>query len=141
MCTSVSPCDEALFAAARCVVQEMLPKRILSELGATVSGVSVYEVADTSAGHAALGGAVQVDPMKPKLKPPDTKPLKLKCNILLSTPAFKFNLRRYSSACRCPSARPPPPPPSRRHCRSTRPTALPPMCPPRAAPAPGRGLH
>ena len=34
--------------------------------------------------------------MKPKLKPPGTKRLKLKCDILLSTSAFKFNLRRYS---------------------------------------------
>ena len=33
--------------------------------------------------------------MKPKLKPPGTKRLKLKCDILLSTSAFKFNLRRY----------------------------------------------
>ena len=34
--------------------------------------------------------------MKPKLKPPGTKRLKLKCDILLSTSALKFNLRRYS---------------------------------------------
>jgi len=34
--------------------------------------------------------------MKPKLKPPGTKRLKLKCGILLSTSAFNFNLRRYS---------------------------------------------
>ena len=40
--------------------------------------------------------AVQVDPVKPKLKPPEIKRLKLKCYIRLSTPAFKFNLRRYS---------------------------------------------
>jgi len=33
--------------------------------------------------------------MKPKLKPPGTKRLKLKCVILLSTSAFKFKLRRY----------------------------------------------
>jgi len=39
---------------------------------------------------------VQVDPIKPKLKPPGTKRLKLKCDILLSTSAFKFNLRRYN---------------------------------------------
>jgi hypothetical protein len=52
--------DEALFAAARCVLQELLPKRILAEAGATVSGISVFEVADTSAGHAALGLRVSV---------------------------------------------------------------------------------
>ena len=41
------------------------------------------------------GRAVQVDPTKPKLKPPRTKHLKLKCDTLLQTSAFKFNLRRY----------------------------------------------
>jgi len=41
------------------------------------------------------GEAVQVDPMKPKMKPPGTKRLKLKWEILLSISAFKFNLRRY----------------------------------------------
>jgi len=46
--------DEALFAAARCVLQELLPKRVLAEAGATVSGVDVYEVADTAAGLASL---------------------------------------------------------------------------------------
>jgi len=38
---------------------------------------------------------VPVDSIKPKLKPPGTKRLKLKCDIPLSTSAFKFNLRRY----------------------------------------------
>ena len=32
---------------------------------------------------------------KPKLKPPGTKRLKVNCDVLLSTSAFKFNLRRY----------------------------------------------
>ena len=41
------------------------------------------------------GRVVQVDPIKPKLKPPGTKRLKLNCDVLLSTSAFKFNLRRY----------------------------------------------
>jgi len=41
---------------------------------------------------------VQVDPIKPKLKPPGTKRLKLKCDMLLSTFAFKFNLRRCNWA-------------------------------------------
>ena len=44
----------------------------------------------------ARGRAVQVAPIKPKLKPPGTKRLKLKCDILLSTSAFKFNLRRHT---------------------------------------------
>ena len=50
------------------------------------------------------GKAVQVDPIKPTLKPPGTKRLKLKCDVLLSTFAFKFNLRRYTGAamhCLC----------------------------------------
>jgi hypothetical protein len=34
--------------------------------------------------------------MKPRLKRPGTMRLKLKCDILLSTSAFKFNLRRYT---------------------------------------------
>ena len=33
--------------------------------------------------------------MNPKLKPPGAKRLKLNCDVLLSTSAFKFNLRRY----------------------------------------------
>jgi hypothetical protein len=48
----------------------------------------------------AIGRAVQVDPMKPKLKSPGTMRLKLTCEILLSTSAFKFNLRRYTSGAR-----------------------------------------
>jgi hypothetical protein len=38
---------------------------------------------------------VQVDPLKPKLKAPETKLLKLKCGKLLSSFGFNFNLRRY----------------------------------------------
>jgi hypothetical protein len=36
--------------------------------------------------------------VKPKLKPPATKHLKLKCDVLLSISAFDFNLRRYDKA-------------------------------------------
>ena len=39
---------------------------------------------------------MQVDPIKPTLKPPGTKRLKLKCDEPLSNVAFKFNLRRYN---------------------------------------------
>jgi len=42
------------------------------------------------------GRTVQVDPIKPKLKPPGAKRLKLDCDLLLSTSAFKFNVRRYT---------------------------------------------
>ena len=38
---------------------------------------------------------MQVDPIKPTLKPTGTKRLKLKCDTQLSTSAFNFNLRRY----------------------------------------------
>jgi hypothetical protein len=60
--------------------------------------------------RARLGRAVQVDTIKPKLKPPGTKRLKPKCDILLSTSAFKFSLRRYTSL----PPRPPCPPPTPR---------------------------
>ena len=46
------------------------------------------------------GRALQVDPMKPKLKPRGTKLLKLKCDILLQNSAFKFNVRRYIKVLR-----------------------------------------
>jgi len=36
--------------------------------------------------------------MKPKFNLPGTKRLKLQCDILLSSSAFKFNLRRYTTA-------------------------------------------
>ena len=49
-------------------------------------------------GSVAPGRAVQVDPMKPALKPPGTKRLKLTYDKLLSNVAFKINLRRYSLA-------------------------------------------
>jgi len=41
------------------------------------------------------GRAVQVDLIKPKLKLPGTRRLKVKCGEPLSTFAFKFKLRRY----------------------------------------------
>jgi len=41
---------------------------------------------------------VQVDPIKPTLKAPGSKRLKLEHENLLSNFGFKFNLRRYSVA-------------------------------------------
>ena len=38
---------------------------------------------------------MQVDPTKPKLKPPRSMRLKLKCDIPLLTSAFEINLRCY----------------------------------------------
>jgi len=43
------------------------------------------------------GKAVQVEPIKSKLKPPGTERLKQKYDNLLSRFAFKYNLRRYST--------------------------------------------
>ena len=43
------------------------------------------------------GRAVQLDSMKPTLKPTGNERLKLKCDILLSKSAVKFNLRRYAA--------------------------------------------
>jgi hypothetical protein len=43
--------------------------------------------------------------MKPKSEPPGTKRLKLRCDILLSTSAFKFSLRRYSTEFKSGEAR------------------------------------
>ena len=40
---------------------------------------------------------MQLDPMKPKLKPPGIKLLKLESDKPLSNLAFKFNLRRYTA--------------------------------------------
>ena len=42
------------------------------------------------------GRAVQVDPIKPTLKAPGIKLLKLKYDKPLTIFAFKFNLRRYN---------------------------------------------
>ena len=42
------------------------------------------------------GEAVQVDPIKPTLKAPGTKRLKLKWDDPLSSFGFNFNLRHYS---------------------------------------------
>jgi len=42
------------------------------------------------------GRALQVDPVKPMLKPPGTKRLSLKYDILLSSRAFIMYLRRYN---------------------------------------------
>ena len=52
--------------------------------------------ADVPARAGALGRAVQVDPIKPNLKPAGTNRLKLKYDKSLSTFAFEFKLRRYS---------------------------------------------
>ena len=47
---------------------------------------------------ASHGRAMQVEPIKPTLKAPGIKLLKLKCDRPLSKFALKFNLRCYSTA-------------------------------------------
>ena len=42
------------------------------------------------------GKVVQVDPITPTLKAPGSERLKLNCDILLPTCAFRFNFRRYT---------------------------------------------
>ena len=49
--------------------------------------------------------------MKPMSKPPGTKRLKLKCDELLSSFAFNFNLRRYNTGAPVPSTVMPAPEP------------------------------
>jgi hypothetical protein len=56
--------------------------------------VAAVRASGLAAGH---GRAVQVDTIRPRLKPPGTKRLKLNCDVLLSTSALRFNLRRYST--------------------------------------------
>ena len=41
---------------------------------------------------------MQVDPIKPTLPPPETQSLKLRCDEMLSTFAFHFNLHHYNKA-------------------------------------------
>jgi hypothetical protein len=50
------------------------------------------------------GRVVHVDPMNSRPKLPGTKRLKVKCDLLLSTSAFKFNLRCYIPGRRGPGA-------------------------------------
>ena len=47
---------------------------------------------------------MQVDPIKPTLKPPGPKRLKLKCDEPLSKFAFKVNSRRHSTVLRSAAA-------------------------------------
>ena len=46
------------------------------------------------------GRVVQADPMEPKLKPPGSKRMKIKCGALLSHFAFKIIVHRYSEGRR-----------------------------------------
>jgi hypothetical protein len=60
-----------------------------------------HDILQLHGGAPIHGRAVQLDPIKPKLKPPGTKRLKLKHDEPLSTFAFNFSLRRYIMARTC----------------------------------------
>jgi hypothetical protein len=68
--------------------------------GADADGDAV-DVVITRPPQPAHGRTVQVDPIKFMLKAPGSKRLKLNCDALLSTSAFKLNVRHYSTACWC----------------------------------------
>jgi len=66
--------------------------------GLTVRGVQfASSIDDGGQRSGSRGGAVQVDPIKPTLKAPGTKRLKLNHGKPLSSFAFNFNLRRYTA--------------------------------------------
>ena len=50
---------------------------------------------------------MQVDPIKPTLKPPGTKRLKLQYDALLSNSGFDFNLHRYNQVPASPAPKSP----------------------------------
>ena len=68
-------------------------------------GVSIA-ASSAVAGAVPRGTAVQLDPVKLTLKAPKYKLLKLEHEIVLSSYAFKFNLRCYTAAAR-PASSPP----------------------------------
>ena len=68
------------------------------EMGGGVQGDTPWTPPHGKGSGGGRGRAMQVDPMKPKLKLPGTKRLKPRCDTLLSTHAFNFSLRRYTVA-------------------------------------------
>jgi hypothetical protein len=64
-----------------------------------------HRALDAAANHTPRGWAVQVDPIKPTLKPPGIKRLKLKRGELLSSFAFKSILRRFTEVSKLPRRR------------------------------------
>jgi len=48
-------------------------------------------------GAAGRGGAVQLEPMKPTLKPPGSERMKVRCDDVLSNFALTFQLRLYNA--------------------------------------------
>jgi hypothetical protein len=56
--------------------------------------IEALREANVAAARGVRGRAVQVEPMKPMLKPPGTDRLKPECDEPLSNFTFKFNMRR-----------------------------------------------
>ena len=67
-------------------------------------GVAGREARGAAAAPGTQGRPAQVDPIKPTMKAPGTKLLKLDFDELLSSFAFKFDLRRYTKAVLPPLA-------------------------------------
>jgi len=82
-------------AYAMIVMGSILSAR--KEYEQTVKWLTKGAEAGCPAAMYSLGEAVQVEPIKPWLKAPGNKRLKLKYDKLLSSVAFNWNLRRYIS--------------------------------------------
>jgi hypothetical protein len=104
---SVIPWVEAALALEHITVELPAEQDRALRAGALDACLRLISSADNdpplrAAGARALRGrAVQVDPIKPKLKAPGcpgTNRLKVYCDELLSSFGFNFNLRRYSVA-------------------------------------------
>jgi hypothetical protein len=86
-----------------------LDPRLLSSLASYDAASNMWPTRGGGAGECAVarrrgrgvaqGMAVQLDPIKPKLKALGTKHSKLQYDELLSNVAFNFNVRRYIKAC------------------------------------------
>jgi hypothetical protein len=85
-------------------------KHLAVEGAKSVAFIGTGAIAEVMARSAACiyGKAVQIDPIKRTLKAPGTERLKLTYDKVLSSFAFEFNMRRYTTASRRASRSPPP---------------------------------
>jgi hypothetical protein len=67
-----------------------------AEGAASAAAAAAGRSAAAEAAANKVGRCRLIDPIKPVLKPPGTKHLKLKCGMLPSTSAFEFSLRRFN---------------------------------------------
>jgi hypothetical protein len=72
-----------------------MPKEVFTE-SRKVDGCKPLDGGCVRVLGAGQGGAVHVEPMKSVLKAPGTKRFNRKYDVLLSSLAFSFNLRRYN---------------------------------------------